>query len=91
MLKEYGFVRVGAASNKIVVANVEENVKEIINCLDNAQKNGVEILCFSELSLTGCSCCDLFLTDDLLKSTLKGIKKLTDYSKNCGIKLLVEY
>lgn len=80
MLKEYGFVRVGAASNNIEVGNVKSNVKEIIKCLDIAQKEGVEILCFPQLSLTGYTCQDLFLTDDLLNAVLEGIAKLTKAS-----------
>lgn len=76
MLKEYGFLRVGAISNKLEIANVEYNVKEILSCLDKAKENGIEIVTFPELSLTGYTCKDLFLNDDLINDALNGIIKL---------------
>ena len=71
MLKDYGYVRVGACSSKVSVSNVEANVDEIIANLKKLDNEGVEIVCFNELSLTGYSAKDLFFTSDLLSNTLK--------------------
>lgn len=89
MLKEYGFVRVGAAVNKLKVADINYNVDEIINVLDEAIQKGIEIITFPELSLTGYTCYDLFLNDDLLDNTLKGLARLKEYSNNKDIVFIV--
>lgn len=83
MLKEYGYVRVGAVSNNLEIANVTYNVNEIEKCLKDANEKGIEILTFPQLSLTGYACQDLFFNDDLINDSLKGIielkKKSVDY------------
>ncbi len=89
MLKEYGYVRVGAVSNKVEIANVEYNVKEILESVKEASEKGVEILTFPELSLTGYSCKDLFYTDDLLDSALQGIRKLKDESEKYEVLFVI--
>lgn len=66
MLKEYGYVRVGAAVNKLKIADIHYNVDEMKKILDKAIEQGIEIITFPELSLTGYTCQDLFLNDDLL-------------------------
>ena len=65
MLKEYGYVRVGAAVNKLKIADIHYNVDEMKKILDKAIEQGIEIITFPELSLTGYTCQDLFLNDDL--------------------------
>ncbi len=89
MLKEYGFVRVGSAINKLKVADIKYNVNEIIKILDDAINKGIEIITFPELSLTGYTCYDLFLNDDLLNNTIKGLEKLKNYSINKDIVFIV--
>ena len=89
MLKEYGFLRVGAVSNKLEIANVEYNVKEILECVKTANNEGVEILVFPELSLTGYSCKDLFLSDDLLNNVIKGLKTLKEESKKYDLVFII--
>ncbi|MDE7264288.1 MAG: NAD(+) synthase [Anaeroplasmataceae bacterium] len=89
MLKEYGFVRVGAAVNKLRIADVMYNVTEIKNILDSAIEKGIEILTFPELSITGYTCQDLFLTDDLIFGTVEGLKILKEYSQGKPIVFIV--
>ncbi|MBR3891545.1 MAG: NAD(+) synthase [Bacilli bacterium] len=89
MLKEYGYVRVGACSSKISVSNVNANVDEIIVNLEKLNKEGVEIVCFSELSLTGYTCKDLFFTSDLLKASLNGLNILKEESKKYDLVFVV--
>ena len=89
MLKEYGFIRVGAVCNEIEIANVDYNVEKIINCLDKAREKGIEILTFPELSLSGATCYDLFLNDDLISSVLKGLEKLKKVSVNYDLVFIV--
>lgn len=89
MLKEHGYLRVGAVSNKLEVSNVSYNVKEIISCLDKAKDKGIEILAFPELSLTGATCKDLFLSEDLINHVMLGIKELKDASENYPLTFIV--
>ena len=89
MLKEYGFVRVGAISNKIEVGDVNANVLEIKKCLLDAQDKGIDIVSFPQLSLTGYTCQDLFLTDDLLTNVLKGLEELTNFSETIELTFIV--
>ena len=55
-----GFVKVAAATPDIRVADVEFNTQNIINVMEEAQKNGAKILVFPELCVTGYTCSDLF-------------------------------
>lgn len=89
MLKQYGFLRVGAVSNKVEVGNVCANVEEILKCLDKANSNGVEIVTFPELSLTGYTCQDLFLNSDLLNDVLEGIEQLKKESLKYDLVFIV--
>lgn len=89
MLKQYGYVRVGAIVNETRLADVNYNVNEIKRMLDKAIEEGVEIVTFPELSITGYTCQDLFLTDDLLNQTLNGLNELKEYSKTHSIVFIV--
>ena len=66
-MKEYGFIRVGAIVNKLELASPIDNAKEIVKMLRKADNEGIAIVTTPELSLTGYTCGDLFLQDELLK------------------------
>jgi len=70
MLKKYGFVRVGAVTPELKVADTEFNSKEIIKQIEIAESNRIQILCFPELSITGYSCADLFYQDILIENSI---------------------
>ncbi len=89
MLKEYGYVRVGAAVNKLKIADIHYNVDEMKKILDKAIEQGIEIITFPELSLTGYTCQDLFLNDDLLQGVLLGMEELKEYSVSHSIVFIV--
>ncbi|MDE6241957.1 MAG: NAD(+) synthase [Anaeroplasmataceae bacterium] len=89
MLKKYGYVRVGAAVNKLKIADITYNVEEMKKILDEAIEKGIEILTFPELSLTGYTAQDFFLNDDLIKGTLVGLDALKEYSKTHSIVFIV--
>ena len=61
-----GFVKVAAVSPKVKVADPEWNVHQMIERAEEMAAVGVKLLVFPELSITGYSCGDLFLTDVLL-------------------------
>ena len=62
-----GFIRLGAATPAIHVADCDANAEEICRIAREACQAGVNILCFPELCVTGYTCGDLFLEPVLLK------------------------
>lgn len=75
-----GFIRVAAASPRLKVADCDYNGKQILECIKEADKAGVKLLVFPELSISGYTCGDLFLQDALLEGcqrTLENLLKAT--------------
>ena len=76
-----GFIKVAAATPKIKVADPAYNTEEILKIIDETEKNGASILVFSELTISGYTCGDLFLQQPLLtecKNQLLRIVKATE-------------
>lgn len=84
---KFGFVKVGAYTPKVKVADVEENVKNIITGIKQAEEKKVELLVFPELCVTGYTCGDLFYSDVLLKNAEKGTEQIAEFTK--GKRILV--
>lgn len=84
-MKEFGFIRVGAIVNKLILANPLKNTEELIKEIKNAKKLGVSIVTTPELSLTGYTCGDLFLQDKLLSDSEKALQKVLEETKKLDI------
>ncbi|HBK35171.1 hypothetical protein A2239_04085 [Candidatus Uhrbacteria bacterium RIFOXYA2_FULL_40_9] len=68
------FVRVASAVHEVAIANVPENVKRLLQLVDDThQMNGADLIVFPELCLTGYSCGELFKQEILLSSALEGL------------------
>ena len=85
MLKEQGFVRVGAVVPKLKVADTEFNCNEIIKQIEVASNNKIQIIVFPELCVTGYTCQDLFEQDTLLEEAEEALNKILDYTNNLDI------
>lgn len=85
MLKEQGFVRVGAVVPKLKLADTEFNCNEIIKQIEVASNNKIQIAVFPELCVTGYTCQDLFEQDTLLEEAEKALNKILDYTNNLDI------
>ena len=85
MNKKYGYVRVAASVPELKVANVEFNVSEIIKEIKALDKEGVQIVTFPELCITGYTCADLFSQDVLLNKALDGLKRILDETSKLDI------
>ncbi|MCS6884242.1 MAG: NAD(+) synthase [Acidobacteriota bacterium] len=72
----YGFVRVAAAVPRVRVADVGYNVSQILELCRQAGDEGVQILAFPELCITGYTCADLFHQKQLQHVALDGLKEL---------------
>ena len=73
-----GFVKVAAASPVIRVADTEYNAERIIDCINEADAQGVNVLVFPELCITGCSCRDLFTHDVLLSGARDALLRILE-------------
>ncbi len=75
-------IKACAVTPNIKVADPKANAKEIIRISKNAGKKGAKLIVFPELSLTGCTCGDLFLQDTLLKSAMDNLKVIAEKTKD---------
>jgi NAD+ synthase (glutamine-hydrolysing) len=71
--KDLGFLRVGTAVPELRIANVDFNVDAIIELLRKARNEGVQIVTFPEMALTGCTLGDLVQQQALLSKAKKGL------------------
>lgn len=91
-----GFIKVAAASPKLKVADCAYNGKEIIQMIQKAEEAGVKLLVFPELGITGYTCGDLFLQDELLENAGKTLKDIVSFTEGkdvfvfVGLPLLVK-
>ncbi len=81
MNKKFGYVRVAASVPELKVANVEFNTDEVIKEIKSLDKEGVQIVTFPELCLTGYTCADLFSQNILISKSKEAIKKVIDETK----------
>ena len=68
-----GFVKVAAASPVIRVADPDYNAQQVAAVMEEAASQGVKVLVFPALTLTGCSCRDLFKHRVLLQGAEKAL------------------
>lgn len=79
-----GYLRVTTVAPCIVPGNIEKNKKAILTEIDkNARQT--DILVFPELSLTGYSCADMFLSPDFVRATKDALQDLNRYVRGRGI------
>lgn len=74
----YGFVRVGAASPQLAVADCAYNRQEILKSIAAAEENQVQVLTLPELCLTGYTCGDLFLQNALLRGAEDSLQQILE-------------
>lgn len=66
----HGFVRVATATPELRVADCQFNAARMVIQMGQAESEGVALLVFPELSLTGYTCADLFQQHALLRDAL---------------------
>ncbi len=81
----YGFIRVASAVPSVKVADCKYNVEQIEQQIILAEGQGVEIIVFPELSLTGYTCQDLFRQNLLLETTESAMLMLLDFTRQLNI------
>ena len=77
-----GLIKVAAGTPKLRVADCRYNAEQIFTLMREADKQGVKVLCLSELCLTGYTCGDLFLQDTLLNGAEEGLATILEATRN---------
>ena len=73
-----GFVKVAAATPVVRLADTKANCEAHVALAQKAYGEGVRVLVFPELSLTGATCGDLFTNDTLLQGAQDALKAYLD-------------
>lgn len=89
MASKFGYVRVAAAVPHMRVADCVYNASEIKKQITEAVAEGIEVVCFPELSITGYTCADLFFTQQLQRDALAALEDVCAYTRNLPIIVLV--
>ena len=82
-----GFIKAAASTPEIRVADVDHNKKLICEGVDQAWKEGIQLLVYPELCLTGYTCGDLFWQEELLEKARQGLSEIVMHS--LGKKMLI--
>ncbi len=88
-MKKYGFIRVGSIVNSLKIADPVNNVEELVKLIKEAYDKGISIVSTPELSISGYSCCDLFLQDSLINEVERSLELLIEKTKNIDITYIV--
>lgn len=89
MTTSFGYVRVAAAVPQMHVADCQYNASEIKKQITEAIHEGVQVICFPELSITGYTCADLFFTQQLQKDALAALEDVCAFTRDLPIIVLV--
>lgn len=84
-----GFIKVAAATPKIKVADPAYNTEEILKIIDETEKKGASILVFSELTISGYTCGDLFSQQPLLTECKNQLLRIVKATENKSMLVVV--
>ena len=71
-----GFLKVAAAAPELRVADPGFNAEKIIECIKAADAEGVKVLVFPELALTGATCGHLYFQRRLTDAAMDALKRV---------------
>ena len=84
-----GFVKVAAAAPVIRVADCDYNAARVIDAIENANRAGVKVLVFPELTLTGVTCGDLVAHRVVLDGASHSLEKVVRASEGKDMLIFV--
>ena len=85
----YGYIKVASAIPGVKVGDCRYNLQEIEKMTAQAEGQGVEIIVFPELSVTGYSCQDLFSQQLLIEEAERAVMMLLDFTRQLDIIVIV--
>jgi NAD+ synthase (glutamine-hydrolysing) len=83
--RAHGFVRVAAATPVVHTADPVANADEHIRLIEAAAAQGVDLIVFPELSLSGYAIDDLLMQEALLDEVERQIARVAEASKDVGV------
>lgn len=81
----HGFVKVAAAVPHVKVADCKTNAQQIENIIVNAEKEGVQLVVFPELCISGYTCGDLFAQQLLIEEAEMALVQILNNTRQLGI------
>ena len=84
-----GFVKVAAASCAVVVADVRENTRVILETIHKMEAAGAKVMVLPELALTGYTCSDLFWQSQMIDAAKEGLKEIAEGTKETDALIFV--
>jgi len=82
---KHGFIKIASAIPLVKIADPEWNIQQIESMAAQAEGKNAEIICFPELSITGYTCADLFLQQQLQEATENALFHLLDVTRSLNI------
>ena len=79
---QHGFIKAAAITPELKVADIDYNCEVIIQYMKESEEKKVKIAVFPELCITGYTCQDLFLQDELLEQAILALKRIVVQSKD---------
>ena len=89
MSRNYGFVRVAAAVPQMRLADCRYNAAQVKQQIDEAVEEGVQVVLFPELTVTGYTCADLFFMQQLQQNALTVLEDICNHTKGKPIIVIV--
>ncbi|MGN0654795.1 MAG: NAD(+) synthase [Oscillospiraceae bacterium] len=84
-----GFVKIACACPALKVADCDFNADRIIELITSACLQGVKVVCFPELSITGYTCEDLFFQSTLIDSAEESLLRIAKQTSGLDIVSIV--
>ncbi|MBE6799272.1 MAG: NAD(+) synthase [Ruminococcaceae bacterium] len=81
----FDYCRISCAVPNVVPADVDNNVKEICECIAKAESLGSAVVLFPELSVTGYTCGDLLFQSSLVNAAKNAVKTIADATSSCDV------
>ena len=88
-MTDFGWLRVAAATPGVRVADVSYNMEEIRRMTEQAEADGVSLLAFPELSVTGYTCADLFGQRLLIEAAECAVAELAEWLRDKTVTVVV--
>ena len=85
LMENYGFIRVAAAMPVVRVADPAANAENVCAMIGEAAAEGVSLLAFPELSVTGYTCGDLFGQQRLVEGAEEAVRRIMEYTRGKSI------
>ena len=84
-MNRFSTVRIAAARPEVKPGAVSANAESCLRLIRRAEKEGVDVVVFPELCLTGYTCADLFYQTELLTAAEQALKELRHRTTGLGV------